>query len=219
MAGPDTKRNFYEESPDECKELLEKFEKKTKNVSVATQSREDLLREHERHLQFLKSGPLPPRTFVLPFPYPPSPVSMANATWTHMRNLSTRSRKQGEFMFVRSIVDPYVFSSSITIVEDENGDVARLTVCNIDDLWIDPVIDKGAILAIKQPCWSVVSHGGYHIRVDHPSDLILLDPASDMIPSAWKSAERIDSTSTAEEYKIEGNMMFLKKKFRKALRW
>lgn len=217
MAGQDSNRNFYEESPDECKELLEKVENEMEDLS--SQSREDLLVEHERHLHFLKSGPLPPRTFVLPLPYPPSPISVANASWTHMKNISIGSRKQEEFMFVRSIVDPYVFSSSVTIVEDENGHVARLTVCNVEDLWIDPVIEKGAIMAIKQPCWSSVSHGGHHIRVDHPSDLLLLKPDNDIIPPAWKSKELFDSIRSAEQWKTEGNMSFLKKRFRKALSW
>jgi hypothetical protein len=120
---------------------------------------------------------------------------------------------------VRSIVDPYVYSSSITVVEDERGGVARLTVCNLEDLWIDPVINREAVIAIKQPCWSPVSNGGYHIRVDHPSDLVLLDPTSELVSLIWKPTEKVERARTAEEWKTEGSTMFLKKKFRRALDW
>lgn len=219
MVAADFDRNFYEEHPDECKELWERSEKETGEIPGREPSRDELLKQHERHLQFLKSGPLPPRTFVLPFPYPPSPVAVLNATWIQITDLKIGSRKPEEFLLVRSIVDPYVYSSSITVVEDERGGVARLTVYNLEDLWIDPVITKEAVIAIKQPCWSPVSNGGYHIRVDHPSDLVLLDPTSKLVPLIWKPTEKVEMARTAEEWKTEGSLMFLKKKFRRALDW
>ena len=39
------------------------------------------------------------------------------------------------------------------------------------------MITEGSVLAVKQPCWTKLVGGGYHIRVDHPSDVVLLGPS------------------------------------------
>lgn len=95
--------------------------------------------------------------------------------------------------------------------------MARLTVCNLEDTTIDPIVTEGSILAVKQPCWSKLIDGGYHIRIDHPSDFTLLKPDDELVPEAWKNeADQILGTDP-HQCKKDGDMMFLKKRFRQAL--
>lgn len=82
---------------------------------------------------------------------------------------------------------------------------------------MDPIVTKGSVVAIKQPCWSELVEGGFHIRVDHPSDLVLLDPNSDMTPVEWRLQSMIDENKSAMQWKEEGDAMFLEKRFRNAL--
>ncbi|KAF2463540.1 SET domain-containing protein [Lindgomyces ingoldianus] len=136
----------------------------------------------------------------------------------HLGDLRIDSRDPSTLILVKSITPPYIYSSTIIIVEDEAGDVARLTVCNLEHTMIDPLISEGDILAIKQPCWSRLLDGGYHIRVDHPSDLVQLQPNDDLVNEGWRISEDMELGKDATEWKKEGDMMFLKKRFRKALK-
>jgi hypothetical protein len=210
-------RNTYEEFPDELKELLERSKSSKGQVPKSTPTRDALLQDHEWHLCFLREGVLQPRNFILPSPYTPSRSSPSEARKTRIKGLRIESRDLEEVLLLRTLTNPYVYSSSITIVEDEHGDAARLTVCNLEDNMIDPVIAEGQVLAVKQPCWSVASEGGFHIRVDHPSDLVFLDSRSEILPSTWRKALEINGTRTAADWKKEGDVMFLKKRFRTAL--
>lgn len=76
---------------------------------------------------------------------------------------------------------------------------------------------EGSIIAIRQPCWTRLVDGGHHIRVDHPSDLVLLGPDDDLVPETWKNEEGLISNTDATQCKKDGDMMFLKKRFRQAL--
>jgi hypothetical protein len=219
QAHPELQRETYEDSPDDLKAVLENSKPQEGQVPSARPTRAALLKEHERHLGYLEQGMVPPRKFVLPLPYPPSMVNFSQANYVYIKSLRISSRNAKEMIIVRTVTDSYVHSSSITIIEDENGDVARLTVCNLEDSIIDPVLTKGSVLAVKQPCWSVIPDGGYHIRVDHPPDIVLLDSDRERVPTMWKELENPKNTKTATEWKKEGDIMFLKKKFRKALEW
>ena len=217
MARSEPIRNTYEDFPDELKETLKESNIVKGQRPRLWPTRDVLLHNHEWHLRFLREGVLQPRNFILPFPYTPSRAVWSEARRTQLRNLHILSRDPQEVLLLRTLTDPYVYSSSITIVEDENGDVARLTLCNLEDNMTDPAIPKGQILAVKQPCWSPAPEGSFHIRVDHPSDVVTLDSRDDMVPSSWKENLEISGTKAAADWKREGDMLFLKKKFRSAL--
>jgi hypothetical protein len=217
MAQPVPNRNTYEEIPDEVNRLLKESKNGKRVAPTSKPTRAALLKEHEQQLELQASGALPPRTFVLPLPYPPSRTLIPEASQVHIDHILVNSRKSDEFLLLRAITEPYVYSSSIIIAEDEHGAVARLTLCNLEDSPIDPVISQGAIIAVKQPCWSATSDGGYHIRVDHPADLVVLEPSHETVPPAWKLTKESRSSKALADLKKEGDMMFLQKKFRKAL--
>jgi hypothetical protein len=219
MARSEPISNTYEETPDELRELLESTQDYTNQVPTAKFDRSALLNEHEKSLKWLDGDSIPPQNFILPLPYLPSRSTLSQIIRVNLSNLRIDCREVNDAVLFRTIAEPYVYSSSITIVEDYNGDVARLTVCNIDDSMNDPMFPIGTILAVKQPCWSAVPSGGYHIRVDHPSDIVFLETTDDTVPSAWKNATSIHNSKVAISWKEEGDKMFLEKRFRKALTW
>ena len=215
MARQGPARNTYEESPDELVETLKSSEIDRGRKPRGTPSRDALLQDHVRHLKLLTEGPLPPKKFILPLPYPPSNTPI-KFTRTHIADLCIGARAETSVLLVRTITDPYVYCSSVTIVEDKTGAVARLTVCNLEDSKIDPILPIDSVLAIKQPTWTRAPGGSYYIRVDHPSDLVCLDPEDEEVPSPWRKVQEVAPPNKVASYKREGDMMFLKKKFRKA---
>lgn len=122
-------------------------------------------------------------------------------------------------ILLKTITSPYIYSATVTVAEDESGNVTRLTICNLEDSPIDPIISAHCIIAIKQPSWSRLVDGGYHVQVDHPSDIVILKPHEHLVPAIWRQSQHIDTTKDATKWKKDGDMMFLKKQFRKALEW
>ncbi|KAL1595846.1 hypothetical protein SLS60_009536 [Paraconiothyrium brasiliense] len=212
-------RNTYEEVPDLAKKLINEAPAETGQRPKSKVSRDTLVRTHQRHLKLLSEGSVPIRSLILPKPYPPARGSIhTNSKKTvHLGDLQIDSRDRDALLLLRTITSPYVWSSTVTVAEDETGDVARLTVCNLEDNVVDPIVTEGSIVAIRQPCWTRLVDGGYHICVDHPSDLVLLRAEDDLIPESWRDETDSDQRNEATQCKKDGDMMFLKKRFRKAL--
>jgi hypothetical protein len=131
--------------------------------------------------------------------------------------LAVEERDPNTFILLKTVTSPYIYSATIAIAEDEAGNVTRLTLCNLEDTIIDPITPEGTVVAIKQPCWSRLVNGGCHIQVDHPSDIVILESNDTLTPNTWKKDEDIDTMRDATTWKKEGDMMFLKKRFRRAL--
>ncbi|KAF2740323.1 hypothetical protein EJ04DRAFT_572175 [Polyplosphaeria fusca] len=206
MALPTTSRNTYEELPEQLKDFQKNAS--TNGDAQWKPSRGALLREHEAHMKILSQGSLPVKTMTLPLSYPPSRVSIHDSSCRrlHLLDLNLESRDPNSIIILRTVTSPYIYSSTITVAEDETGEVARLMVCNLEDNLNDPIVDEGSILAIKQPSWSRLLEGGYQIRVDHPSDLVVIKAEDDITPQAWKSMQELDTSKDAMQWKKEGDI-------------
>ncbi|KAF2280773.1 SET domain-containing protein [Westerdykella ornata] len=211
-------RHSYEESPERLKELFKTPAETKPTPSPAKISRDQLLKEHQVQLKLLSEGNVPVRTFVLPLPYPPSRISLRNVSSSRIKleDLNVERRIPNTYIILRTITIPYVYSASITVAEDEDGNVCRVTLCNLEDSVVEPLIPEGTVLAIKEPFWTRLVDGGYHVRVDQPSDVEELKPHDELVPKEWRK-EEIDVQKDATQWKKEGDMMFLKKRFRNAL--
>ncbi|ORY11442.1 hypothetical protein BCR34DRAFT_601385 [Clohesyomyces aquaticus] len=219
MILPKDFRNTYEEVPASLRDLYSQESPEKGSKPSSKLSRQSLLKSHQRHLAFLTEGPLPIRTLILPKPYAPSRKAIRDASSRRLNlgDLLIDSRNPESFIVVKSITLPYIYSATVLVVEDEVGDVARLTISNLEHTAIDPIVSESGILAVKQPCWSRLVDGGYHIRVDHPSDLVILEGGDEIVKEDWRVREERREGRDADEWKKEGDMMFLKKMFRKAL--
>lgn len=96
------------------------------------------------------------------------------------------------------------------------------------DVPAEEFIPDGAVLAIKEP----YAHIDFvHppntpedtkialfcvIRVDHPTDLIVLSTSDDLIPSQWCTDTIAE---TAMSWKAKGNLAFAESHFLQAHRW
>ncbi|KAF2198011.1 SET domain-containing protein [Delitschia confertaspora ATCC 74209] len=215
-----TFHNTYEESPERLKELFQNADNIKGRRPNSKQSRNSLLSTHERHLKLLSEGNLPVKTIILPPPYPPSPTPLKDEKCKGIRlnELRYGVRDHIAFLLLKVISKPYIHSNTILIAEDESGDVARLTFCNLEDSLLDPIFFENDVIAVKQPCWTQLPDDAFHIRVDHPSDFVKLEEDDELIPETWRAEKKEEVKKTAEEWKKEGDMAFLKKKFRVAMK-
>ncbi|KAF2013620.1 hypothetical protein BU24DRAFT_464383 [Aaosphaeria arxii CBS 175.79] len=212
-------RGSYEESPEALKDLFQNPADNHGSRLSTRESRDALIDIHKANLKLLAEGNVPVKNFVLPSRYPPSRASIRDTSVEkiNLQDLSVEKRNTNAILMVRTIIQPYIYSATNTVVEDKNGDAARLTIGNLEDSMLDPLIPAATIVAIKQPCWRRQIDGGYHIRVDHPSDLVILQANDEFVPESWRSDAELDSELEGKDWKKEGDMMFLKKKFRTAL--
>lgn len=76
-------------------------------------------------------------------------------------------------MTAKTITPPYQSTDVVTIIEEENGTVARLVLGFQDDsLSISgPTLPINSTVAIKEPYCKFSGEGDYIIRLDHPSDI------------------------------------------------
>jgi hypothetical protein len=76
-----------------------------------------------------------------------------------------------------------------TCVEDEYGDVEKIAIYNEREaINPDDLLPVGTIMAVKEPFYKTAVNGDYTIRVDHPSDVVYLDPADERVPLAWQTS-------------------------------
>ena len=118
---------------------------------------------------------------------------------------------------MRAIGHPFRLSSVQNAIEDENLDVDQLAVYNGDPkVAATQVLPHNTVFAIKEPYYKAAADGGYIVRVDHPSDLIKLQPTHNMVPA--KLAPRLlELDEDALKYKNIGNAAFKTKDYLPAL--
>ena len=106
----------------------------------------------------------------------------------------------------------------ISIVEDECGQAERLQVYNQSNGDnIHRILPNGRVVAIKEPYYKASADGGCSLRVDHPSDLILLSPMHDCMPIAFSPPTR--EPMTAMQWKEAGNAAVARKDCAVAIDW
>jgi len=132
----------------------------------------------------------------------------------------------------------------VTIIEEEDGSVARLelafqdpevpgadipeNVCRVPlnfgsikviTYYSDANIETlQSTVAIKEPYFKFNGDGTYVIRVDHPSDIAILrgdDPAVSMIMEVVAKAKEI----TPAAWKVAGDQAYLEKNYSSAIEW
>lgn len=104
-----------------------------------------------------------------------------------------------------------------TVIEDSNGDVDRLQLYNqSNDFDVASILSSGQVVAIKEPYYKVSADGGYSIRVDHPSDIVLLSPTDSLISSSL-GPNVFELDKTALEWKDDGNAAYKRKDYFRAI--
>lgn len=127
--------------------------------------------------------------------------------------LNTHHR--GCVLFVRTFCEPNTYNtyntcSIMNAIEDSNGDVSRVDLRYI--AFVDSperVLPKNALLAIKEPFYKTGAVDGKTlVRVDQPSNLVLLKPGDDLVPKSFTSDTNKLLQLSAARLKKKGNMAF-----------
>lgn len=135
-----------------------------------------------------------------------------------MNSLRTEVHHRGCFITAKTITPPYLSTDMISIIEEEDGEVAKLEISFQDPLSPDSGLPENSTIAIKEPYLRYCGDGDYAIHVDHPSDIAVLrgdDPAVSMIMQVVAQNKAV----MPSEWKNAGDEAYLEKNFSSAVEW
>ncbi|KAH7382969.1 hypothetical protein BKA64DRAFT_173875 [Cadophora sp. MPI-SDFR-AT-0126] len=208
----------YELSPDQYRRIYEESSSGQGDSAIQKHSKDELLAVHYNNIDLLKNSEPVIREFVLPIAYAPSSVSLDELQKIPFKDLKLESHHRGGFLTGRTIVRPYHCSEVITIIEGDDGDVAKLVLGFEDSLYCGSQysLPINSTVAIKEPYCKYNGEGDFVIRVDHPSDIAVLrgdDPTMSMIMQFASGSVEI----TPAQWRNAGDKAYLKKKYSSAV--
>ena len=154
-------------------------------------------------------------------------------------NLKWSTVHRGRYVVLRTRTLPRISNSNLgsleVIVEDERGMTIALRILNVSLNGTDAKkwMAENTILLVLEPyCEAIPEEGDTSgkkssimsgIRVDHPSDVVILQPDDTMIPKHWAvEAETanigLEGGNVCEKLKEEGNAAFRAKDYDTAIR-
>ncbi|KAF3910968.1 hypothetical protein AA313_de0200802 [Arthrobotrys entomopaga] len=150
-------------------------------------------------------------------PYPPSFTRPELLTKIYIDDLKLETSHRGNVIFLRTITEAKRLTSVSIIAEDEKGDVTQLQVYNIGQQTnLKEMFPKGQVILVKEPFFKFSSTAVPSIRIDHFTDMVLLDDDGIMVPEEW-AVEEIDRSP--EDYKEFGNDAMKMGKTKLAIKW
>ncbi|THY21992.1 SET domain-containing protein [Aureobasidium pullulans] len=134
----------------------------------------------------------------------------------YLKDLKVQTHHTGSVLLVRTIGHPQKLSVILPLtngVQDETTDVERLNVLFKSTVKDRTLLAKGNILLIKEPFFEEADDNHY-IRVDNPSNLVLLPDDHVAVPQLWQSRDNY----SALQWKLKGNAALKKEKVLEAIR-
>ncbi|KAL8381853.1 hypothetical protein RB595_005885 [Gaeumannomyces hyphopodioides] len=150
-------------------------------------------------------------------PYPASAKPISELEKMPLRTLEQGKHHCDKVLVLRIVALPYSGIGTVTVVEDEHGDVERLVIFAHSDSSILSNIPEGCFVAVKEPFYRCPPAGQDMypesktpvISVDHPSDIVLLRFSDPIIPLGLKGGVEHPLLSSLEEWKTAGDTAFL----------
>ncbi|KAH8768309.1 hypothetical protein F5883DRAFT_644096 [Diaporthe sp. PMI_573] len=147
------------------------------------------------------------RTTFIGEAYPPSVEPISSLTTILLHDLLLETHHRGRVLIVKTFGDPIRKSGIHNAIEDVQGSVDRLSVYNLPSRTpLDRVLPKSAVIAVKEPYFKATVDDGVMVRVDHPSDAVLLEPHDSSVPPQWQTS--LKATMTGSQLKEVGNTAF-----------
>jgi hypothetical protein len=120
----------------------------------------------------------------------------------------------------KTITHPYPLTEIVTIIEEENGNVAKLVLGFQDD---SPSTFGSSLLisskvAIRESYCKFNGEGNYTIRVDHPSDIAVLR-GNDLAVSLIMQFIAEGKEAIPMQWKSAGDKTYLEKNYASAIEW
>ena len=138
-----------------------------------------------------------------------------------LNELKIENHHRGSFLTAKTISPPYQTTEIVTLIEDENGDVAKLVLGFQDDHTSSSGVGglpMSSTVAVKEPYCKSNGEGDYVISVDHPSDIAVLrgdDPAVLLIMQFVAEGKQVSPL----QWKSAGDRSYLEKKYTSAIEW
>jgi tetratricopeptide (TPR) repeat protein len=136
----------------------------------------------------------------------------------------------GRFLLCRTIKDPYYMAGMLTVVQDSNDELENLSLYNFSDNYLlEPkvLLPKHSILIIKEPYLKSMLNApdNFHIRVESPTDLIILsemdydEKYAKYFLEKWSEAGSSEQNQTFEDLNRKGNAFFVEQSYHLAIRF
>jgi hypothetical protein len=136
-------------------------------------------------------------------PYPPCIVLFHALQTMQHSDLRLETHHRG-FQLAVNRVSPVVTLStrSWTMIQDEAGETERLEIILHTTRHGKELLESSSSFVLKEPYFTLTEEGEPTLRVDHPSDIVVLYQHDNTQPQAHNPAE---AEATALSYKQEGN--------------
>ncbi|OLN83404.1 putative protein lysine methyltransferase SET5 [Colletotrichum chlorophyti] len=199
--------------PDVSIEYLKKAEAHAGKPPPVRFPRDTLLATHNRYVDQQRisgqeNGPRMVKKVVLALSYPPSVKSIQNLEPMLLSELVLENHHEDKYLALRVIAPPYKGAGTITLVEDEHGDVDKLILYNQGNSTILQSVPEGSVVIIKEPYYKFSGDDDFMLCVDHPSDILLLRQGVDdsLIPEPFRQSQL---SSVASDWSEAGDKAFI----------
>ncbi|KAK6337927.1 hypothetical protein TWF696_001403 [Orbilia brochopaga] len=148
--------------------------------------------------------------------YEPSTKLLRDLEKQTIREMKLMTRHTDKYVIVRTVTDAKRLSCVSTIVEDEHGACTQLQVYNLPlNARLDEILPRGGIILLREPLYTLSTTVVPSFRVDHLSDMDLLDNDMCFVPDKWR-VERV--VMTPAKYKDLGNNAMSEGAVKKAIK-
>ncbi|KAM7193872.1 hypothetical protein V8F33_007558 [Rhypophila sp. PSN 637] len=193
-------------------------------VPLQKLTREQLLKTHRAHVEkqdLAPDAPRPVKQPVMAEAYPACTKSIKELEIIPLSDLRVETHHRGQAVIVKIISAPFIGAGSVSIVEDEFGNVDKIAIYNQGDTSILSGVPEGCFVAIKEPYYIYNNSPGasgealdFMICVDHPSDVVLLRFTDPIIPESLRLGPILQ---TADDWRNAGDKAFLEKDYPTAI--
>ncbi|KAF4949338.1 hypothetical protein FGADI_8993 [Fusarium gaditjirri] len=148
-------------------------------------------------------------------PYSPSTARLSDLQPMSIKDLRMETHHRGFFLSIRRVSPVAILqASSWTVVKDHFSDEAeRLEVFLHTSQYGENTLEVASEFVVKEPYYTLNAQGEPAVRIDHPSDLIIV--AVSESPDSWRHKEQYSGRPdvlSPDDYKKKGNFALLKKK-------
>jgi tetratricopeptide (TPR) repeat protein len=157
-----------------------------------------------------------------------SSKKLEDLTPIKLKEMQVNKIHAGRFLLCRTIHDAFYVTGTIVLVQDSDGEVEHLSLYNFSNSYlIDAkiLLPRDSILIVKEPYMKnmLSSPKDFHIRVESPTDLIILSDldkdekyAQYFLPKWTKNLER---SLSFDAFNRKGNEFFVGKDYHSAIRY
>ena len=126
----------------------------------------------------------------------------------------------GKYFLCRTLADPFFMSSMVVLVADDDKQVETVYIYNyfatlgFTDRDPSQLLPSGTHMVIKEPYLKLMVDGNYNIRVDSPTDIVILPQLVDLNNNINNAIGILD---TVESLIAKGNQFFAKGSYHLAI--